>query len=285
MPNLHEKVCLQSDRCATEQILFCQNISNKRTIEDTKNEKQKIVHNRFSYELNRPDRFLKSRLECVVISALNPYYFTIQLREDAVEFDRFQRNINDFYNKTNDQRYVVKPEQIRVNLCVICSDAKSTNTEKIWTRSQILDFDPTDNTVNLFYVDFGTWEEYVPIHRLRHITDYFHRHLVFSITCRLANIQPLNNGDDELAWTDDATEQFLAVVGQLPSEIELLSYSSNRCVQANLFVINAEQHVCVNEYMVHIKKAKLIHHTTGMNDGSHNNNQVRNNLIYLVHYL
>ncbi|CAM4747020.1 unnamed protein product [Rotaria magnacalcarata] len=208
------------------------------------------------------------------VSILNPYCFTIQLKEDALEFNKFQREINDFYNKLDDKQYYVKPEKIRINLCVICSDLNSSENEKLWSRSQILDFDSSDNTVNLFYVDFGTWEEYVPLHRLRHITDHFHQHLVFSVTCCLANILPLNHENDQLGWTEDATEQFLAVLDQVPSEIELLSYESNGCFQATLSVINSGQHVCVNDYMVHIKKAKPFPNMANMDDESPNTNQL-----------
>ncbi|CAF4421169.1 unnamed protein product, partial [Adineta steineri] len=166
---------------------------------------QNIVYNRFSYDFYIPDHLLKQIHKCVVISVLNPHCFTIQLQQDIVEFDKFQKEINDFYNKLNDKQYYIKSEQIRINLCVICCDTKSTDDNKIWNRSQILDFDSSDNTVNLFYVDLGTWEEYVPINRLRHITDRFQQHQVFSLTCRLAHIIPLNNDNDYLTWTDEAT--------------------------------------------------------------------------------
>ncbi|CAF1417535.1 unnamed protein product [Rotaria magnacalcarata] len=265
---------LKSNTCATEQILFCQNITQRRPIRNIENNRHRIVHNRFAYELYIPNSLLKHTLECIIVSILNPYCFTIQLKEDALEFNKFQREINDFYNKLDDKQYYVKPEKIRINLCVICSDLNSSENEKLWSRSQILDFDSSDNTVNLFYVDFGTWEEYVPLHRLRHITDHFHQHLVFSVTCCLANILPLNHENDQLGWTEDATEQFLAVLDQVPSEIELLSYESNGCFQATLSVINSGQHVCVNDYMVHIKKAKPFPNMANMDDESPNTNQL-----------
>jgi len=194
----------------------------------------------------------------MIIAALNPHCFTIQLKQDAIEFDKFQREINDFYNEIDDKEYLVTPEQIHINLCVICADPKSSDNDKIWNRSQILDFDSTDNTVNLFYVDLGTWVEYVPINRLRHLIENFHRHLVFSLTCRLAHISPINTDKDNLTWQDDATDQFLAVIDQVLPEIELLSFGIDGCFQANLFVINSGQYVCVNDYMIHIKKAKVI---------------------------
>lgn len=194
----------------------------------------------------------------MIITALNPHCFTIQLKEDAIEFDKFQREINEFYNEVNTKEYRVTSEQIQLNLCVICADPKSSSNDVIWNRSQILDYDPIDQTVNLFYVDLGTWDEYVPIDRLRHLIDYFHRHLVFSLTCRLAHVSPCNEQDEDIMWPDDATEQFLAVIDQVIPEIELLQFDHDRAFQTNLFVINSGQYICVNDYMIHIKKAKPI---------------------------
>jgi len=279
-PKSLSKSCLKSNTSATEQILFCQNITNNKSIKNLDYEKQKIVLKKFSYEFPILDHLINQIHECIIISVLNPYCFTIQLKQDAVEFDKVQREINDFYNTINDKRYYVTPEQISINLCVICSDPKSPNDKKIWNRSQILDFDPSDNTVNLFYVDLGTWDEYVPINRLRHITDRFHCYSVVSITCRLARILPLNNDNDQLTWTDDATNQFLAVIDQLIPEIEFLSFTSDGCFQTNLFVFNSGQHVCVNDYMIHIKKAKSIEHMTNIDDDDGQNSiQVRESML------
>ncbi|CAF1144863.1 unnamed protein product [Adineta steineri] len=253
------KPYFKSNIDAKEQVLLSPKNNQLKNFDYAK---QNIVYNRFSYDFYIPDHLLKQIHKCVVISVLNPHCFTIQLQQDIVEFDKFQKEINDFYNKLNDKQYYIKSEQIRINLCVICCDTKSTDENKIWNRSQILDFDSSDNTVNLFYVDLGTWEEYVPINRLRHITDRFQQHQVFSLTCRLAHIIPLNNDNDYLTWTDEATNQFTAVIDQIVPEIEFLSFTSNGCIQTNLFVINSDQPVCVNDYMIHIKKAKSTINTT-----------------------
>jgi hypothetical protein len=201
----------------------------------------------------------------MIIAALNPHCFTIQLKQDAIEFDKFQREMNDFYNEIDGKEYFLTPKDIQLNLCVICADPKSSENDKIWNRSQILDFDSTDNTVNLFYVDLGTWDEYVPINRLRHLIENFHRHLVFSLTCRLAHISPLN---DHQEWPNDAIEQFLAVIDQAIPEIELLEFDKDGCFQTNLFVINSGQYVCVNDYMIHIKKAKPIVQLNNIEDSN-----------------
>ncbi|CAF1052400.1 unnamed protein product [Adineta ricciae] len=239
------KSCLKSSTCATEQILFCQNTTNDKLSKALEYKNQRIVSNRYSYEFYVPDHLLQKTHTCIIIAALNPHCFTIQLKQDAIEFDKFQREINEFYNEVDAKEYLVTPEQIHVNLCVICADPKSSENDRIWNRSQILDFDPVDNTVNLFYVDLGTWDEYVPIHRLRHLIDSFHRHLVFSLTCRLAHISPINQeNDDHLAWSTDATNQFLAVIDQVLPEIELLTLENDGCFQTNLFVTNSGQYVC-----------------------------------------
>ena len=227
---------------------------------------QPIVFNRFSYEYYIPNHLLKQTCECMIIAALNPHCFTIQFREDAIEFDKFQREMNEFYNEITSKEYFLTPEQIRMNLCVICADPKSSEKDRIWNRSQILDFDPTDNTVNLFYVDLGTWDEYVPINRLRHLIENFHRHLVFSLTCRLAHISSLEENEENCLWPNDATEQFLAVIDQARPEIELLEVGRDGAFQTNLFVVNSGQYVCVNDYMIHIKKAKPIVQLTNTDD-------------------
>ncbi|CAF1087756.1 unnamed protein product [Rotaria sordida] len=262
------KSCLKSSTCATEQILFCQNTTNNKLSKVLEYKNQSIVFNRFSYEFYIPNHLLKQTHECMIIAALNPHCFTIQLKQDAIEFDKFQREINDFYNELDDKQYLVTPEQIHMNLCVICADPKSLDNDKIWNRSQILDFDLNDNTVNLFYVDLGTWDEYVPINRLRHLIDCFHRHLVFSLTCRLAHISPINNDQDNLTWSTDATDQFLAVIDQVLPEIEFISFEEDGCFQTNLFVINSGQYVCVNDYMIHIKKAKATIQSTNIDDNN-----------------
>ncbi|CAF4331629.1 unnamed protein product [Rotaria sp. Silwood2] len=262
------KSCLKSSTCATEQILFCQNTTNNKLSKVLEYKNQSIVSNRCSYEFYIPNHLLKQTHECMIIAALNPHCFTIQLKQDAIEFDKFQREINDFYNELDDRQYLVRPEQILTNLCVICADPKSSDNDKIWNRSQILDFDVNDNTVNLFYVDLGTWDEYVPINRLRHLIDCFHRHLVFSLTCRLAHISPINNDNVDLTWPTDATDQFLAVIDQVLPEIEFISFGDDGCFQTNLFVINSGQYVCVNDYMIHIKKAKAIVQSTNIDDNN-----------------
>ncbi|CAM4908878.1 unnamed protein product [Rotaria socialis] len=260
------KSCLKSSTCATEQILFCQNTTDNKLSKVLEYKNQPIIFNRYSYEFYIPNHLLKQSHECVIIAALNPHCFTVQLKQDAIEFDKFQREINDFYNELDDKQYLLVPEQIHANLCVMCADPKSSDNDKIWNRSQILDFDSTDNTVNLFYVDLGTWDEYVPINRLRLLIDCFHRHLVFSLTCRLAHVSPLNIDGDDLTWSNDATHQFLAVIDQVTPEIEFISFGQDGCFQTNLFVTNSGQYVCVNDYMIHIKKATAIVQPTNIDD-------------------
>ena len=252
------KSCLKSTTCATEQILFCQNAIDKKFSKTLEYQTEAIVTNGFTYEYYMPAHLLKQTHECMIVAALNPHCFTVQLKQDALEFDHFQREINSFYNETDDQRYWVPPNRIRMNLCVICADPKSPDDDRIWNRSQIVDYDPEDQTVNLFYVDLGTWDEYVPINRLRYLVDSFHHHLVFSLTCRLAHLSSVDQLAADLLWPEDATDQFLAVIDQTAPEIELLSIDEDGCFQTNLFIINSGQYVCVNDYMIHIKKARAI---------------------------
>ena len=267
------KSCLKSNTCATEQILFCQNAIDNKLSKVQKYKHHYIVSNCFSYQFYIPDHLLGQTHKCMIIAALNPHCFTIQLKQDAIEFDQFQREMNDFYNEIDDKQYLLTLEDIHINLCVICADPKSSDNDKIWNRSQILDLNLIDHTVNLFYVDLGTWDEYVPINRLRYLIDYFHQHLVYSLTCCLANISSLNDDKNDLTWPDDAINQFLAVIEQTVPEIEFLSRGKDGCFQTNLFVTNSGQFVCVNDYMIYIKKAKAIVQSINVDDKNKSNNQ------------
>ena len=234
------------------------------------------IATKFAYEFYTPDHLINQIYPCVVISLLNPHCFTIQLQEDAVEFDKFQREINQFYNTINDSQFHIQFDEIRLQLCVICSDQKSSETATVWNRCQILDIDPVDKTVNLFYVDLGSWEEYVPIHRLRHLIEIFHQPIVFSVTCRLADIGPINNSDTTGTWPEEATQHLLAVVNNVFPRIELLPSNINGAFRANLFVTNDGVDLRLNDYLVHIKQAKNIEDTIRLdNDTDQMTTQVR----------
>ena len=255
---VQSKGCLNSSTCATEQILFCQNTPRTKSIEY--HHQEKLVRNEYSYQFYLPDDHLEQMQPCLMISALNPFCFTVQFQQVAMEFDKFQREINDFYNCRDEKEYFLTPEDIQIYMCVICLDPKSTEEKKIWNRSQILDYNPLDKTVNLFYVDLGTWDEYVPIDHLRYLTERFHQRMVSSVTCRLARIHPINEENDSFTWTDDATNQFLAVIEHNTLQIQFLTVNSNGSFNTNLYVNSANQNVCVNDYLVHIKQAKPIEH-------------------------
>lgn len=259
-PLIRSKSCLKSSTCATEQILFCQNTIDRKSTKILEYQTQSIVKKSYSYKSHiSSEQLVKQTYECMIIAALNPHCFTVQLKENAIEFDRFQRDINEFYNEfINENRYRIPIEIIEKYLCVICADPNSSDKDPIWNRSQILDYDPVDRTVNLFYIDLGTWEEYVPINRLRYLIEYFHEYPVYSLTCRLAHIAPINTNENDLTWSPDAIEQFLAVIDQVLPEIEFLSLANDGCYQTNLFVVNSGQYICVNDYMIHIKKAQPI---------------------------
>ena len=254
---IRSKSCLKSSTCATEQILFCQNTIDNKSSKLAEYQLESIVNKSFSYKYHISNQLVKQTCECMIIAAFNPHCFTIQLKQNAIEFDRFQRDINEFYNEfRNETRYLIPIETIAKYLCVICADPNSTEKDLIWNRSQILDYDLTDQTVNLFYVDLGTWEEYVPINRLRFLIESFHEYPVCSLTCRLSHIAPINTNENDSTWPSDAIDQFLAVIDQVLPEIEFLSLDNDGGYQTNLFVVNSGQYICVNDYMIHIKKAQ-----------------------------
>ena len=194
---------------------------------------------------------------------MNPHCFTVQLQSDAVEFDKFQRTINAFYNANDAQQLRVQIEQIRVNLCVICATTAASGQESIWHRSQILDFDLAGRTTHLFHVDLGLWEEYVPIDRLRHLIEPFHNQMVFSLTCRLAHVNPVH---DSLVWSDDATHQLRSILEQYIAQIELLSRHPNECLEANLFVNDAGHEVNLGDYLISTANAQPMENTRRIED-------------------
>lgn len=263
------KSTVKSNSCATEQILFCQNSFDRKSSKFVDFQRENLVKNSFNYEFYYPEHLLHQTHDCVIIAALNPHCFTIQLKQDAIEFDKFQREINDFYNEIDDSKYFVRLNDIRLDLCVVSLDKNSTTTnDRIWNRAQILEFDSQDQTVNLFYVDLGTWDEYVQIDRLRFLIERFHRHAVFSLNCRLAHLTPFNDQNDRTIWPNDATQQFLAVLDRTSPQIEFISFDRDRSFQTNLFVVYSGHFVCVNDYLIHIKKARPMLQPTNIDENS-----------------
>ena len=250
---------LNSNAYATEQIGFTRNPTDTPSLEPA----ESMIEPKFSYDFYIPDHLFKHVGPCVVISVLNPHCFTVQLELDAVEFDIIQQNINTFYNANDDSQLRIPTEQIRVNLCVICASTAPSDQTSTWNRSQVLDFDLAEQTVSLFYVDLGTWEECVSIHRLRRLMEPFQAQMVFSLTCRLVDVNPVN---DPVIWTDEETHQFRAILEQYVPQLELVSGHPNGSFEANLFVNDAGRDFSLSDYLISTENAKPIVNTLRRED-------------------
>ena len=212
----------------------------------------------FSYTFYKPTELFHNILDCVIISVLNPYCFTLQFEADAVEFNNIQRCINLYYHSRQDIKLVVRPNEISIDLPVVCKNLNSSETDPVWYRSKILNYDPRENTVDLFYVDFGTWEKTVSIHRLRHLVKQFSEYMVFSLTCGLAAVVPSSVDMNRETWSEAVNQQFISILMENKLQVELLAHGSDDCMKVNLFVKDINHQINVAEYLVSQNLAEAI---------------------------
>ncbi|CAF4308225.1 unnamed protein product [Rotaria magnacalcarata] len=147
-----------------------------------------IISNGYKYEDTSFE--LNMVQPCYVVSIISPYAFTIQLQRDLVESDKFFKNMNDYYNSIDDLQ--LTQEHLRKNLLCVTYDEITLT----WNRSQIMEYDLNQDTVNVFFVDLNSWEENVSRSRIRFILTKYSSRPVHVLTCRLATIASLN---DELS--------------------------------------------------------------------------------------
>lgn len=249
-----EEDLIDSKRCATEQILFCQNNRDKTGgRESIELEVENLVKNCFEFRFENREHLVTKSFECLIVTALNPHCFTVQLKEDAIEFDKFQGELNDFYNKFARNSYRVEEKEIRPNLCVVSLDFDGSTNDRIWNRSQIIDFDGASQSLTLFFVDLGSWKENVPLSSIRYLTKKFVERPVVSLNCRLSNIEPKQS-----VWSKEKSQIFLSAIDKKFSEIEFLSFDRDRTFQTNLFVFFDEQFICVNDFLIHVQIAEPV---------------------------
>ncbi|CAF1074951.1 unnamed protein product [Rotaria sordida] len=255
------------DDHVTEQILFCQNridnlnISSQRSNSAFKkpSDKEKysltneilmvdIVSNGYKYETSSLE--LNVIQQCCIVSITSPYAFTIQLTKDLIECDAFFKTMNDYYNSIDDLH--ISSEYLRKNLLCVTWD----ETVSAWNRSQIMEYDLMDDTVNVFFVDLNTWEEHVPRSRIRFILTKYSSRPVYLLTCRLASIASLNNNDNQ--WNDVVSKTFQNVVQNCQCDVEPLYKGRDNTFYVNLFASHDEAYVCINDFLIHCKMAKPI---------------------------
>ncbi|CAF1024937.1 unnamed protein product [Rotaria sordida] len=257
----------------TEQILFCQNgidnlnissknnnsIFNERSIEETNPVNEvlivDIVSNGYKYENSSFE--LNVVQQCCVVSIISPYAFTIQLTRDFNECDEFFKNMNDYYNSIDDLQ--ISQEYLRKNLLCVTFD----ETAYAWNRSQIMEYDLNEDTVNVFFVDLNSWEENVPRSRIRFILTKYSSRPVYLLTCRLASIAPLNNDTE---WNDVVSRTFQNVVHNCQCDVEPLYKRCDNTFYVNLFALHDEAYVCINDFLIHCKMARPIDDTTNQDN-------------------
>ena len=122
-----------------------------------------------------------------------------------------------------------------------------------------MEYDLNEDTVNVFFVDLNSWEENVPRSRLRFILTKYSSRPVYSLTCRLALIAPLNNNNNE--WNDVACKTFQNVVRNCQCDVELVWKRSDDLFYVNLFAPHDEAYVCLNDFLIHCQMAKPIDDT------------------------
>jgi hypothetical protein len=159
---------------------------------------------------------------------------------------------SEYYNSIDDLQ--IPREYLRKNLLCVTYD----ETISAWNRSQIMEYDLNGDTVNVFFVDFNSWEENVSRSRLRFILTKYSSRPVYSLTCRLASIGPLNNTNE---WNDVVCQTFQNVVLNCQCDVELLYKRCDDIFYVNLFAPHDEAYVCLNDFLIHCKMARPIDDT------------------------
>ena len=156
---------------------------------------------------------------------------------------------SDFYNSINDLHIPI--EYLRSNLLCVTWDEQAS----VWNRSQILEYDLSMDTVNVFFVDLNSWEENVNRSRIRFILTKYSSRPVHLLTCRLASILPTNGKEQ---WDDIALKTFQNVIQNRKSDVNILYQGQNSTFYVNLYVSHEEAYVFVNEFLVHCRMAELM---------------------------
>ncbi len=156
---------------------------------------------------------------------------------------------SDYYNSIDD--LYISQEYLRKNLLCVTWDENIL----AWNRSQIMEYDLIDDTVNVFLVDLNSWEEHVSRSRIRFILTKYSSRPVYLLTCRLASISPLNTDNQ---WNDVVSKTFQNVVQNCQCDIEPLYKGRDNTFYVNLFASHDEAYVCINDFLIHCKMAKPI---------------------------
>jgi hypothetical protein len=168
---------------------------------------------------------------------------------NSSHFFLFDSIFSDYYNSIDDLQ--ISQEYLRQNLLCVTYD----ETISGWNRSQIMEYDLNEDTVNVFFVDLNSWEENVSRSRIRFILTKYSSRPVYILTCRLASIAPLNNDNQ---WNDVVLKTFQNVVHNCQCDVEPLYKRSDNIFYVNLFASHDEAYVCINDFLIHCKMARPI---------------------------
>ena len=122
-----------------------------------------------------------------------------------------------------------------------------------WNRSQIMEYDLANDTVNVFFVDLNSWEENVSRSRIRFILTKYSSRPVRLLTCRLAAVAALNSSNQ---WDEVSSNTFQNVIDKCRCDVEPLYQRCDQMFYVNLFAAHDEAYVCVNDFLIHCKMAK-----------------------------
>jgi len=160
---------------------------------------------------------------------------------------------SEYYNSIDDLQ--ISQEYLRKNLLCVTYD----QTISAWNRSQIMEYNLNEDTVNVFFVDLNSWEENVSRSRIRFILTKYSSRSVYLLTCRLASITPLINNNQ---WNDVVVKTFQNLVHNCQCDVEPLYKRCDNLFYVNLFAPHDEAYVCINDFLIHCKMARPINNIT-----------------------
>lgn len=185
-------------------------------------------------------------------------------------------SFSDYYNSIDDLQ--IPQEYLRKNLlCVTYDEIASA-----WNRSQVMEYDLNQDTVNVFFVDLNSWEENVSRSRIRFILTKYASRPVHILTCRLASIAPFNTNTE---WNEVVSKTFQNVVHNCQCDVEPLFKRCNNIFYVNLFAQHDEVYVCINDFLIHCKMARPFNDITNEDTTVRGKNVLKNFKFYLFFFV
>ncbi|GFU23978.1 tudor domain-containing protein 5 [Nephila pilipes] len=152
---------------------------------------------------------LNSFFPVYVCSVINPWHMYIQLKDKDCcgAMIKLYDIMEGFYMGPESKLYQIKPEHVKSG--IICMALWPV--DKHWYRAKVLSV-PTQDTVKVFYVDYGTIQV-IPQTMLRYIRKDFVGLPTQAIKASLAYVYPLNNKN---LWSPRTNERILQLSQNIP---------------------------------------------------------------------